>query len=168
IVGARSAVFAPTRRLGMIVVDEEHESSYKQDLIPRYHARDVAIKRAQIEQIPILLGSATPSLETWHKVTSGQRPLARDADEAAGEADVPSAGSREADQSGDAEPFPARPTTASQGASGNRQPATGNYHLLSLPQRVRNLQMPHVELIDMITERRMTRGIQLIGRRLEH
>mgnify|MGYP003878653271 CR=1 FL=1 len=65
VIGARSAVFAPTPRCGVIVIDEEHEGSYKQDQAPRYHAREVAIKRAQIERIPLILGSATPSLESW-------------------------------------------------------------------------------------------------------
>jgi primosomal protein N' (replication factor Y) len=65
VVGVRSAVFAPARRLGLIVIDEEHESTFKQETTPRYHARDVAVKRAQMEGIPVLLGSATPSLESW-------------------------------------------------------------------------------------------------------
>ncbi len=75
IVGARSAVFAPTRRLGLIVIDEEHEGSFKQDATPRYHARDVAVMRARLEKIPILLGSATPSLESWHNAQRGQYTL---------------------------------------------------------------------------------------------
>ena len=64
VVGARSAVFAPLGNLGIIVVDEEHESSYKQDTTPRYHGRDVAVKLAQNLNLPIILGSATPALES--------------------------------------------------------------------------------------------------------
>src|SRR5439155_6890535 len=71
VVGARSAVFAPTRKLGLIVIDEEHETSFKQDSTPRYHGRDVAVMRARLEEVPILLGSATPSLESWHNATRG-------------------------------------------------------------------------------------------------
>ena len=75
IVGARSAVFAPARRLGLIVVDEEHEASFKQDATPRYQGRDVAVMRARLENIPILLGSATPSLESWHNASRGHYTL---------------------------------------------------------------------------------------------
>ncbi len=75
IVGARSAVFAPTRNLGLIVIDEEHESSFKQDATPRYHGRDVAVMRARLENIPIILGSATPALESWHNAERGQYTL---------------------------------------------------------------------------------------------
>jgi primosomal protein N' (replication factor Y) (superfamily II helicase) len=75
VVGARSAVFAPTRRLGLIVIDEEHETTFKQETTPRYHARDVALMRARLENIPIILGSATPSLESWHNAKREQYTL---------------------------------------------------------------------------------------------
>ena len=71
VVGARSAIFAPTPHLGLMVLDEEHEASFKQDSSPRYHARDVALARARLEQIPLVLGSATPSLESWHRAQQG-------------------------------------------------------------------------------------------------
>lgn len=75
VVGARSAIFAPTPNLGLIVLDEEHESSFKQDSAPRYHARDVAIARAEAEGIPLVLGSATPSLESWRRAKTGEYDL---------------------------------------------------------------------------------------------
>ena len=71
VVGARSAVFAPTPQLGLIVLDEEHETTFKQETAPRYHARDVALWRAQTEGIPLVLGSATPSLESWQRAQAG-------------------------------------------------------------------------------------------------
>ena len=77
VIGARSAVFAPLPDLGLILVDEEHETSYKQDSVPRYHGRDVAVLRAAIEGCPIVLGSATPSLESWHNAQTGKYRLLR-------------------------------------------------------------------------------------------
>jgi primosomal protein N' (replication factor Y) len=74
-VGARSAIFAPLRDLGAIVVDEEHESSYKQGETPRYHAREVAIVRARNEGAVVVLGSATPSLESWVNAKGGKYSL---------------------------------------------------------------------------------------------
>jgi primosomal protein N' (replication factor Y) len=75
IVGTRSAIFAPAEKLGLVIVDEEQESSYKQEETPRYHGRDVAIVRAKLENALALLGSATPSLETYHHARSGKYEL---------------------------------------------------------------------------------------------
>ena len=75
VIGARSALFAPLKKLGLIVVDEEHEGSYKQDSSPRYHARDVAVVRAKIEGCSVVLGSATPSLESIHNTKIGKYEL---------------------------------------------------------------------------------------------
>ena len=111
VVGPRSAVFAPARKLGLVIVDEEHEGSYKQDTAPRYHGRDVAVMRASLAGVPVLLGSATPSLESFH----------------------------------------------------NAQ--TGRYGKLALPNRVRNLPMPQLEIVHLRKD--ITPGrIELIGRTL--
>ncbi len=75
VVGARSAIFAPTPHLGLIVLDEEHESTFKQETAPRYHARDVARRRAADQNVPLVLASATPSLESWHRAQRGEYQL---------------------------------------------------------------------------------------------
>jgi primosomal protein N' (replication factor Y) (superfamily II helicase) len=76
VVGARSAVFAPFENLGIVIIDEEHETSYKQEDHPRYHARDVAIWRGRYHSCPIVLGSATPALETYARAQKGRYKLA--------------------------------------------------------------------------------------------
>ncbi|MDO5113107.1 MAG: primosomal protein N' [Planctomycetia bacterium] len=111
VIGARSAIFAPTPRLGLIIMDEEHETSFKQETAPRYHAREIALGRGALEKVVVLLGSATPSLESWYAVEKGESTL------------------------------------------------------ISLPQRVENRPLPHVETVDMrVPDRTPTRGV--IGRKL--
>ena len=75
VVGARSAVFAPLPNLGLILVDEEHENTYKQESPPRYQGRDIAVVRGHIENCPVVLGSATPSLESYQNARSGKYKL---------------------------------------------------------------------------------------------
>ncbi|MEX2387594.1 MAG: primosomal protein N', partial [Phycisphaeraceae bacterium] len=127
VIGARSAIFAPLANLRLIIVDEEHEGSYKQDQAPRYHGRDVAIKRAHLAGIPVVLGSATPSLEMFFRVSGlGSRGSGEDnASTAIHDTRYPI------------------PET--------RNP---NYHLIRLPDRVPGMKMPHVDIVDLNDERR--------------
>ena len=84
VIGTRSAVFTPLRHPGLIIVDEEHDISFKQQDVFRYHARDLAVRRAQLEHIPVLLGSATPCLETLSNAEQGRYQLLRLSQRAAG------------------------------------------------------------------------------------
>lgn len=77
VIGARSAVFSPVPNLGLIIVDEEHEQTYKQDNNPRYNGRDLAVLRARLENAQIILGSATPSLESWYNQLQGKYRIHR-------------------------------------------------------------------------------------------
>ncbi|HBA85268.1 MAG TPA: primosomal protein N' [Verrucomicrobia bacterium] len=77
VIGARSALFAPVRNLGLIVVDEEHEPSYKQDETPRYNARDVAVMRGRMEKCAVVLGTATPALESYYNAKIGKYGLVK-------------------------------------------------------------------------------------------
>lgn len=77
VVGARSAIFSPVENLGLIIIDEEHETTYKQEDVPRYHARDVAEERSRLNRCPLILGSATPSLESYYKAKKGEYKLIR-------------------------------------------------------------------------------------------
>ena len=77
VIGARSAIFAPVEKLGIVIVDEEHENTYKQEETPRYHGRDLAVLRGHLEKCAVLLGSATPSLESYHHAVTGKYELLR-------------------------------------------------------------------------------------------
>lgn len=72
VIGARSAIFAPVPDLGLVIIDEEHDSSYKSGSSPRYHARQIGMLRCSHENIPLLMGSATPSMEAWHSMAEGK------------------------------------------------------------------------------------------------
>jgi primosomal protein N' (replication factor Y) len=112
VIGARSAVFAPVEPLGLVIVDEEHEHSYKQEEAPRYNARDLAVVRGQQEGAVVVLGSATPSMESYHNVQRGK------------------------------------------------------YGLLSLTERVDNINMPLVRVIDMRSAGRKEKGISIFSPQL--
>ncbi len=125
VVGARSAVFAPLANLGLIVVDEEHASDYKQDQLPRYHGRDVAIKRAQMEGCAVILGSATPSLESWSNA-------------------IVSTSRERSERSTDGRTTPVASIAARR----------SKYALWELPDRVGGGRLPKVDIIDLAEERK--------------
>jgi primosomal protein N' (replication factor Y) len=142
VVGARSAVFAPTPQLGLIVIDEEHDASFKQGEQPRYHARDVAEQRAAAESVPLVLGSATPSLESWQRATQGSGFRVQGSGE---EFNVQCSKFK---VRGDNSPL-------------NLEPGTWNsYRLIDLPRRVEDRPLPAVATIDLRTEfqNRASRG----------
>ncbi len=139
IVGARSAIFAPAPHLGLIVIDEEHENTFKQDTAPRYHASNVARERARLLGIPLILGTATPTLETWLRVSriEGLKPPPVS----------------EAPQ----------PVTSGSDNVSKSEPVADADMILSLPSRVSGLPMPPVSLVDIRNDPLCTKG-QSIGR----
>ena len=139
IVGARSAIFAPAPHLGLIVIDEEHENTFKQDTAPRYHASNVARERARLLGIPLILGTATPTLETWLRVSRIE-----------GLIPPPTAD-------------PQLSETSASEPNNNAEPVADTDAMLSLPNRVSGLPMPPVSLVDIRNDPLCTKG-QSIGR----
>ncbi|HEX5102273.1 MAG TPA: primosomal protein N', partial [Pirellulaceae bacterium] len=131
VVGARSAVFAPTPNLGLIVIDEEHDGSFKQGESPRYHARDVALQRAAMESVPLVLGSATPSLESWQRATQGTGDRGQGTGEAIRNPE-----------------FKIQNPAASEPRTLNPEP----FRRIDLPRRVEDRPLPAVATIDLRTE----------------
>ncbi|MBW7474165.1 primosomal protein N' [Paenibacillus oenotherae] len=133
-VGARSAIFAPFERLGLIIIDEEHESSYKQEESPKYHARDVAVRRARQHGAVVVLGSATPSLESYAAAARSGVAVERLAQDA---------GSTSSD---------AASRTGANSPSGHPAASGKPPALLPMPNRVGGRPLPKVQLVDMRSE----------------
>lgn len=174
IVGARSAVFAPTPHLGLIVIDEEHETSFKQEETPRYHAREVARERARLEGVPLLLGSATPTLESWVRATK-QNPISSPrAIEVQGQ--EPARTLSEVDkkriQMDQDDWVPLHPVEDHSAASTTPLPSIASRQsfvpadlLLTLANRVERLPLPPVTIVDTRNDPLVTKGAA-IGRAL--
>ncbi len=155
IVGTRSAIFMPLPNLGLIILDEEHDSSYKQDVPPCYHARTVARWRAELENCPLVLGSATPSLDTWVQCQG----LGENQQESPVGWALPTISPKPADSPAAAAPkSPLNPPMLGKSAppppvpSLPHSPTPPPWTYLSLPQRVQAQLLPEVTVIDMRDE----------------
>ena len=166
IVGTRSAIFLPLRPLGLIVLDEEHDGSYKQDVTPCYHARTVAQWRAELESCPLILGSATPSLETWVQCHPGFRDSdirvqsskfkIQNSKFSAPQSSIPDSRGPIL-QGEETSPLPDARLSSRQGEETSplpdaRPPTPLPATYLSLPQRIQARPLPKVEVIDMREE----------------
>ena len=145
VVGARSAIFAPVQNVGLIVMDEEHEASYKQENTPRYNAKDLAFERARLSKATLVLGSATPSLESYFACENAKR--GRGGEGERGRKDGEQRTIRQ--HTTVAEPSPAIPLSPSPP------------HLLKMPDRIDNRPLPRVHVVDLREEFKQRQGAVL-------
>ncbi|MDR2346184.1 MAG: primosomal protein N' [Planctomycetaceae bacterium] len=162
VVGARSAIFAPFPNLGLIVIDEEHESSFKQGTAPRYHARDVACKRAELENIPLILGSATPSMETWYAAAISKSNV-QVIDKCVNGNEKFSSGESIIVTNNTSQELSKRQSDIIQNAGND---FSFSYELIAMPSRVKGLDLPRVEIVDLREEVRTKLTYGAIHRQL--